>query len=131
MQMNPNTLMPDPVRILLIDDSSTNNLLFKSIFEETGYQVMVEEDPLNAMESLNAIKPDLVLLDLMLPGMDGLELLQQIKSDQFSRDIPVIMYTAHHSVKAQKQAIALGAAGYLLKPVSPGEILEKVSRILS
>jgi two-component system NtrC family sensor kinase len=129
--MHKNTKIPDPVRILLIDDSSTNNLLFRSIFEETGYQVMVEEDPLNAMEALYALKPDLVLLDLMLPGIDGLELLHQIKTDQSSRDIPVLMYTAHHSAKAQKQAIAMGAAGYLLKPVSPGEILDKVSRILS
>ncbi|MFN8205888.1 MAG: response regulator [Bacteroidales bacterium] len=120
-----------PVKIMLVDDSSTNNLLFRDIFEETGYEVSVEEKPENVISRLRESKPDLVLLDLMLPGMDGLQLLQQIKSEQDSREIPVIMYTAHVSDRMQQQALALGASGYLIKPVSSQKILDEVSRVLA
>jgi twitching motility two-component system response regulator PilH len=119
------------VKIMLVDDSSTNNLLFRDIFEETGYEVWVEEKPERVITRLRESKPDLVLLDLMLPGMDGLQLLQQIKSEQDSREIPVIMYTAHMSDRMQQQAMALGASGYLIKPVSPQKILDEVSRLLA
>jgi CheY-like chemotaxis protein len=119
------------VKIMLVDDSSTNNLLFRDIFEETGYEVWVEEKPERVLARLRESKPDLVLLDLMLPGMDGLQLLQQIKSEQCCREIPVIMYTAHMSDRMQQQALALGASGYLIKPVSPQKILDEVSRVLA
>jgi CheY-like chemotaxis protein len=119
------------VKIMLVDDSSTNNLLFRDIFEEMGYEVWVEENPERVIMRLRESKPDLVLLDLMLPGMDGLQLLQQIKSEQDSREIPVIMYTAHMSDRIQQQAMALGASGYLIKPVSPLKILDEVSRLLA
>lgn len=127
--MKTNSEKDKPACIFLVDDSSTNNLLFKSIFEETGYEVMVEEDPVTALGRIRECVPDLVLLDMMLPGTNGLQLLQQIKSE-VSSEIPVMMYTAHKSDRLEKQAMALGAAKYLVKPLSPIEILEEVSKVL-
>jgi CheY-like chemotaxis protein len=123
--------VPRTARIMLIDDSSTNNMLFRDIFEETGYEVWVEENPLQALDRLQEELPDLVVLDLMLPGINGLQLLQQIKSRKDLCELPVLLYTAYDSEKMHQQALSLGASGYLIKPVSSERILEEVSRILS
>lgn len=117
-------------KILLIDDSSVNNLLLQNILEDEDFTILVA---FNGKEGLNIIKeekPDLILLDIMMPRMDGMEVLEKIVSDEKTKDIPVIMLTAKIDSADQQASIEMGAVDYINKPVDIDKILEKIKNIL-
>jgi CheY-like chemotaxis protein len=117
-------------RILLIDDSSTNNLLFQSIFEEAGYKVSICFNGKEALRQIHKEIPDLVMLDVMMPGMDGFEVLNSIKTNSATSHIPVIMLTAKNDQESRERALSMGAIDYILKPIGINEILDVVSKVL-
>ncbi|HOK51355.1 MAG: response regulator [Bacteroidales bacterium] len=117
-------------KIMLIDDSSTNNLLYASILSDEGYEVVVCEEAKSALKSIQKEKPDLIILDLMMPGMDGFDLLTTMKTHSELANIPVIMLTANASEESEKRARSMGVKAFLSKPAGIKEITDAVKEVL-
>jgi len=117
-------------KILLIDDSSVNNFLLESILEDKGHDISATNDPEEGVEMVKQIMPDLILLDVMMPIMDGFDVLSKIREDQTTKDIPVIMVTADLSFASKKRATEIGISDYILKPVDIDDVCEKVESVL-
>ncbi len=112
--------------ILLVDDSSVNNLLLENILEEEGYIIETAFNAKEALEILNKSQIDLILLDIMMPKMNGLELLEEING-QFGRNkIPVVMVSALKEEADKARARELGAIAYLTKPLDIESVVHTV-----
>jgi two-component system cell cycle response regulator len=118
---------PRPGLILIVEDDPHVSRLFSTILGTGGYQVMIAPDAAEADRLIAANVPNLVLLDLMLPGVNGLEWMQRIKQNTLYRDIPVIIVTAIADVKAKVTGLNLGADDYLIKPIDSMELLARVN----
>ena len=116
---------------MLIDDSSTNNILYESILEDEGYQVFVFSDAEKALNQLENIHPDLIMLDLMMPGMDGFDFLDKKKRIASIASVPVVMVTARTDKESEKKALEMGVREYLLKPAGILEVTQLVRKILN
>ena len=114
---------------MLIDDSSTNNILYESILLDEGYNVIICEDARIALTRLQKDIPDLIILDLMMPGIDGFNFLEKRKMMPAVLDIPVLMLTARVDKESERKAYELGVVGYMVKPVGISEITEKLKKI--
>ncbi|MCM8832335.1 MAG: sigma-54 dependent transcriptional regulator [Candidatus Omnitrophica bacterium] len=113
-------------KILLIDDEELIRITLKDILEKEGYEVLIAEDGEKGFQKFQKEKPNLVLLDIKMPGMDGISLLQKIKN--ISPETIVIMITAYGSIPSAVQSMKLGAFDYITKPFLPDEIIELVKR---
>jgi DNA-binding response OmpR family regulator len=118
-------------KVMLIDDSTTNNLLYENILDSEGYEVFVCDDAKMGLQKLKKEHPDLILLDLMMPRMDGFNFMEKLHEEPDINDIPVIILTAREDRLSEKRAYELGAKDYLIKPVGITEILEKIEKIIS
>jgi two-component system cell cycle response regulator len=112
--------------ILIVEDDERITTICKSILGTGGYEVDIAADGEEAQKYLKAAIPDLILLDLMLPGINGLDLLKQIKEDQVTRDVPVIIITALGDLKTKVKSFYMGVDDYLVKPVNSLELLARV-----
>jgi two-component system, cell cycle response regulator len=117
-------------KILLIDDSSVNNLLLQNVLEDEKFRVLVAFNGKEGLDLINGAKPDLILLDIMMPRMDGIEVLQKILSDEATSKIPVIMLTAKTDKADRQISLEMGAADFITKPVNIDELLIKINTIL-
>ena len=118
-------------KILIADDDLNMLALLKSLLTKAGYKVITAENGLEAVAKAQKELPALVLLDIHMPKMDGLQACKEIKSSQFTKSVPVIMLTIEGSMSEIQQAIDYGAKTYLTKPASGEEILKVVKSILS
>ncbi len=114
--------------LLIIDDDDTNCRLIKALFSKEGLEVAVASDGQSGLDQARAAPPDVVLLDLGLPGLDGLEVLAKLKQEFPA--LPVVMLTGHRDIKAAVKATQLGAFDYLTKPFEFEEIVVVVRRAL-
>ena len=105
--------------ILVVDDDQSNREMLARRLARDGHQVRAAADGRQALEALRSHPVDLVLLDVMMPGMDGYEVLQRLKSDQGLRDVPVLMISALNELDSVVRCIQLGAEDYLPKPFDP------------
>jgi DNA-binding response OmpR family regulator len=124
--------MQDPKRVVYVEDEQEMIELVRLILSRKGYQVIGANGGREGLEVIGRELPDLVLLDLMMPDMDGWDVYQQMKADEGMRRIPVIIITA----KAQSIDKVLGlhiakVDDYISKPFSPQELMESVDRVLS
>lgn len=117
--------------ILVVDDEPTNVFLLFKIIECQDYKVLTAGSGVEALEIMGQIKPDLVLLDLMMPRISGFEVLDQMKNNHSTKSIPVIIITAMDDSKNKEQAIHAGASAYLTKPITKKIVLDTVSHILN
>lgn len=108
--------MSAPV-VLVVDDNLTNLKLIAYLLQAKGYEVRTAVDAESALEVVRATRPALILMDLQLPGMDGLELTQRLKAAPETRDIVVIAVTAYAMKGDEERARAAGCDGYIPKPV--------------
>jgi two-component system response regulator HydG len=115
-------------KVLVIDDDAGNRRLVKAIFDRQGFDVVVARDGRTGLDMAAAVQPDVVLLDLRMPGVDGFEVLEQFKTSR--PGMPVVILTGSQDVKDAVRATQLGAFNYLTKPVNPDEILIVVRRAL-
>ena len=111
----PDNSQPDNIQVLLVDDEITILEAFVDILEDEGYTMFSAESGQKALEILNANSIDIVVSDIKMPGMDGLELLSKIR--ELDDEIPVIMATAYASIENTVEAMRLGASNYLIKPI--------------
>jgi signal transduction histidine kinase len=116
-------------KILVVDDSPDNVFLIKTILEEEGYTVSSAENGASALAELEKSTYDLVLLDLMMPGMDGYEVTKRIRQNQSLPFIPILLITAHDSPNVA-QGLDLGADDFIRKPVTVEELLARVRALL-
>ena len=117
-------------RILLVDDNVQNVELMQAYLESLPYKIFTAKDGVEAVEAVHREKPDMVLLDVMMPRMSGFDVCRKIKSDPMSRDIVVIMVTALHEVGDHERAVECGTDDFLTKPVNKLELLTRVRSLL-
>lgn len=116
--------------VLVVDDDVMNLRIAEHILE-SKYRVICVKSGEDALQFLSRIKPDIVLLDLLMPEMDGLEVLAKMKETEANRDIPVVMLTADDNPENEKAGRALGVTEYMQKPFMPGSLLACIERVLS
>jgi DNA-binding response OmpR family regulator len=114
-------------RILVVDDEATIREVIRRYLERDGFEVMEAADGDTALDVVEEVEPDLVVLDLMLPGLDGLSLTRRLR--EYSA-VPVIMLTAKGAVEDRIQGLELGADDYVVKPFDPKELASRVRAVL-
>ena len=121
--------MPDAT-VLLVDDDPVILKLLQVNFEMEGYKVLTANDGVEGLERARAERPDIVLLDIMMPRMDGLQVTKELKGNDDTKDIPIILLSAKAQAADLQAGQDTGADDYVTKPFDPLELLEKVSAIL-
>ena len=114
--------------VLIVDDSSTNNLLLQSIIESAGINTSIAFSGEEAFVYLKTKKPSLILLDIMMPKIDGFTVLNEIKSNSETNDIPIIFITAKGDDNIKQKAIEKGAYDLIQKPIDVNKVLEIVKQ---
>ena len=121
---------PPPPRIAVVEDNADNRLLIDAILGD-AYLLDEYATGAHALEAMPTRRPDLVLLDVSLPGMDGLNVLSRMRSDNALRDVPVVAVTAHAMAGDRERYLALGFDGYVAKPIEDERVLiDTVERLL-
>ncbi|MCL2503306.1 MAG: response regulator [Coriobacteriia bacterium] len=118
-------------RILLVDDSLTIREMIKSLLISAGYEVIEASDGAEALDAAKSESPDLILLDVMLPKLDGYRVCRLLKFDKNYQKIPIIMLTAKAEEQSMATGIRTGADQYLTKPVEPERLLAVVAEELA
>ena len=116
--------------ILLVDDSTTNLTLVNALLSNT-YTLYTAIDGARMFKLLQNIRPDLILLDIEMPEMDGYEVLKRLKSDAGIADIPVVFLTAHDIGENGPHSLPAGAVGYIAKPFSEQHLLNSIEQIFA
>jgi serine phosphatase RsbU (regulator of sigma subunit) len=120
-----------PSTILVVDDSPTNLQVLVRTLHGTGHRILAARDGATALEIARRAKPDMVLLDIMMPGVDGFEVCRILKSDVETRDTAVIFLSARGEVSDKISGLELGAVDYITKPIHGDEVLARVATHLS
>lgn len=113
--------------ILVVDDEKTIREVLRQYLEREGFNVLEAADGYEVFDTLEEIQPDLILLDLMLPGIDGLTITRQIRQ---KRSVPIIMLTAKGETTDRVRGLDMGADDYVVKPFSPQEVISRVNAVL-
>ena len=109
--------------IMIVDDTPDNLALLSDTLSEAGYRVLVATDGMSALEQINYLKPDIILLDVMMPGIDGFETCHRLKSNPTTRSIPILFMTALSELDHLLRGFNEGAVDYLVKPIRPPEVI--------
>lgn len=117
-------------RILVADDKASSRELVRTILENIGYEVREAEDGIKALEAVLNSPPNLVLLDLQMPGLTGHEVLARIRADERFANLPVVALTASAMSGDREKALAAGFTSYLAKPVTLSMLRAEISRLL-
>ena len=120
------------LKILLIDDNQDIRDLMRLMLEKAGHLVFEAEDGSKGLTKAREIKPDLILLDVMMPGLSGFQVLEQLRQEKDSqlREVPTLMITAKSQSEDIDRALELGATGYIVKPFRQVKFIEKVNSLL-
>jgi two-component system, cell cycle response regulator DivK len=118
-------------RILVVEDQEDNRQIIRDMLAGTGYEITEAENGEQALLAVAKQRPDLILMDIQLPVMDGYEATRRIKADPALRSIPIIAVTSYALSGEDKKARAAGCDDYVPKPYSPRQLLAKISHYLS
>ena len=117
--------------VLIVDDDAAVRMVLQLAFERTAYVVSAAEDGESALALVREARPDLILLDVGMPGIDGLEVCRRLKADPATRDVKVVLLTARVQDRDRELGLAAGADGYLTKPFSPRAVIAYVDEALA
>ncbi|NEQ22968.1 MAG: response regulator, partial [Microcoleus sp. SIO2G3] len=112
--------------ILIVDDTLTNLEVLFGCLTDAGFRILVAEDGISAIENAKYALPDLILLDILMPGLDGFETCRRLKADEATAEIPVIFMTALTETVDKVKGFNLGAVDYVTKPFQQEEVLARV-----
>lgn len=112
--------------ILIVDDEQTHLLLLQNILEDEGYQTSTFSNPAEALEAIYGDDYDVVLLDIMMPKLDGFEILERIKTDKSAENTSIIIISAKNDFWSIKNAMDLGAFDYVTKPINIQDVKNKI-----
>ena len=122
-------MSPRPL-VLVADDDPDILLLITVTLERDGYEVVAARDGLGALKAAIECVPHLVLLDLMMPGLDGYEVTRRLRGERLTKDIPIVIVTAAAEEHQAARALEAGADAYMKKPFSPRELLAKTASLI-
>lgn len=119
------------MKILVIDDHPANLKLAGDVLEWQGHEVARAVDANDALASISMLRPDVILMDIELPGMDGLQLTRQLKGDSTTGSIPIIALTAYAMKGDEEKALSAGCDGYLTKPINTRTLGRQIAEIVA
>ena len=122
--------MNQPAVILVVDDEKQNLTLMERRLAPLGYDVHFAFDGQDALDQVDRIRPDIVLLDLRMPKIDGFEVARRLKADERHQDIPIVIVSAYNEEKSRIQALEIGVDDFLFKPVSKTELIARIRSLL-
>ena len=122
--------MSQKMKVLIVDDEPLNVDYIEQRLEDLNYEIITAADGQEALDKIKSEHPDLVLLDLMMPVLDGFAVLSEVKADPSLRETPVIIISADHDSKSIVRGIKQGADDYLTKPVNAELLMKKVKEFL-
>jgi PleD family two-component response regulator len=129
--MDKHQFVPETQSILIVDDAAANLRLLSQILSKYGYKVRAVTSGARAIEAARSSPPDLILLDIMMPDIDGFTTCSQLKANERTRDIPVIFISALDAMEEKIRAFTTGGVDYVTKPFHPEEVLARVQTHLS
>jgi chemosensory pili system protein ChpA (sensor histidine kinase/response regulator) len=115
---------------MVVDDSITVRRVMERFLQRNGMRVVTAKDGLDAISALSENKPDIILLDIEMPRMDGYEFASQVRNDERVSDVPIIMITSRVGDKHRARAIEIGVNDYLGKPYQDSQLLNAIQRLL-
>ncbi|HEX7977139.1 MAG TPA: response regulator [Gemmatimonadaceae bacterium] len=115
-------------RVLLVEDNEDNRTIYSTVLRHLGYQVIEAVDGVQAVALARSEQPDLILMDISIPGIDGWEATRILREDSSTRDIPIIALTAHALSDDRERATKVGFSSYLAKPIEPNAVVAEVRR---
>jgi len=114
--------------VLLVEDNEDNRIIYSTVLRHLGYHVVEALDGMQAIELTRSLRPDIVLMDISIPEIDGWEATRILRQDPATKDIPIIALTAHALADDRERATAIGFTSYLAKPVEPRAVVAEVRR---
>ena len=117
-------------KILVVEDNENNLYMMKFMLEENGYQVIEAADGVEGVKLAASEKPDLILMDMQLPLLDGYEATKQIKANEKIANIPIIAVTSYAMVGDREKTLKAGCTGYIEKPINPETFLDEINKYL-
>ncbi len=115
-----------PVKILIIEDNSQNRYLATFLLEQRGHQVVQAQSGPEGIELAHRVRPELILLDIQLPVMDGYAVARTLRQDPGLRDVPIVAVTSYAMVGDRERVLAAGCSGYIEKPIVPETFVSEV-----
>ena len=117
-------------RILVVEDNEANLYLIRFMLEKSGYEVIEAREGAAGVELAIKEKPDLIIMDIQLPDMDGLEATKRIRASEADSDIPIIALTSFAMAGDRERALAAGCTGYIEKPINPETFIAEIEKYL-
>lgn len=117
-------------KILLVDDANTARLMVKMILRQSGFDIVTANDGVEAVEQVEKEQPDLVLMDVIMPRMNGFEAVKEIRAMNGFQDVPIIMVTTRGEEENVRRGFEYGCSDYLTKPINNVELLAKIYSFL-
>ena len=116
--------------LLLVEDNEDNRIIYSTVLRHIGYEVVEALDGVQAVALARSVRPDLILMDISIPGMDGWEATRILRKDPTTMAIPIIALTAHALADDRARAAEVGFTSYLAKPVEPRAVVAEVRRLI-
>ena len=117
--------------ILIVEDTKTIVMVEKMMLSGHGYEIKIAENGSKGLEMAKTVAPDIILLDVVMPEMDGIEMCRRLRQDKTTADIPVIMVTTRGEPEEVEEAFLAGCNDYVTKPIDKLELLEKIEKYIS
>lgn len=117
-------------KVLLVEDNEDNRIVYAMMLEYHGYTIIEATNGEDAIRLAREESPDIILMDISIPGVDGWTATQRIKADEATSDIPIVAVTAHALPEHRQRAEQLGCDGFLTKPCEPRRLLEEVQSLI-
>ncbi len=118
-------------KILIIDDDESIIQILEARLSSYGYQVIYSQNGDNIINKVKSEKPNLILLDILMPSKDGFIVCSELKEDRYTKKIPIIMLTSKSDTQSVKKALYMGAVDYIVKPFNPTIIIQKIENVLA
>ena len=118
-----------PLKIMVVDDSISIRQVISRLIEDQGWEVHTAKDGIDALDKLREDRPDLIVLDIEMPRMNGYEFLGAVKTQSGYEDIPVVMLTSRATAKHREKARSLGANGFVVKPYKDDEFIDLIKKL--